>query len=1109
MDYFKSIGVYPTTELVKLNTELFTGQFISSIILSHIDITNDINSLTQQSNFRSLSSEFHPTTFQSLFHLIERLTPSTNNLLNQILTICIKLFTTHLQLLLNIRSHINLSEYASNDHLNKWFLHFSTLACNESFPQIAKEASKAFLTILNIQSSSSIAEKFTIIHRYILENKHPILIEQLCIELNTMETLRSWIIGLDNTNEKTILLEILYSFLELYFHTEVESKLQIEKMLISFQSLMLSTLINQEERKILLFKEMKISSLIIEYLTHIFRKCTKKISPTNDLFNSILLGLCLMTESELFAYEDIQTIFIAVLPLLAEYHLENESNVFISCLIGRICHVLIIGSPQDPLEIKHSDQFKQPIFAGGYILDQTDELLHSNLAAYSQFQLTNEIAEEKELLMSISKNIDDGARLISKLKSAAKGKQRTLPKSIEQQANDACAAVFAVYVKHYRRINLVKSELLRTDENKPYKELLSLYEYANRVQTLFGTIKGQGGDCDELYQQIQIRTLFLLSSVKESDLIPIVKEDLPLGIVNKPVKKGFDFQRQCSRWSKARHVLKLLKNLFQACIRFKKLMREKKQFTEEKYDSESKLNRALDQFIYGDRYQSSGAMKDEEEQMQIEVVEKCLQQQQKRAMIRLITYRFIQTFIQNLKSKNPNPDTLSIYVPYLRNADPEWSYFDHIEASNNQLKRAISTTYYSIIKLILPLTSQSNHLAQNLFYLLSLSYEPIELYHQMIEPLFLAFVSINQPSNSHPSLQLLFIAFNWFRLYVFQLCEYIEMEKLRQTNNPISQQEQRLVFNTLILNEIKENLSVDSEVEKRNSLKDISLGWFLQANESIKSNELYVNQHLAFLLRSIRFYKNVVSICGTMDYLQVLLDIYHHHQSNITDLLVIKLLRSLIPYTLDDIDGISRNLIEKFLSETLNTISEEKTSVEIQAELIDMYRIIMSIDSSWRAAATDLVLHSINSYLNVSSIETNDRNQINQLSASLSILGGSIESYRLGSLVKIDMNDEGALALMIEIDQTEKPYVIQYFETNQIESVSTDKLRLECAVLPPNSNDSILDTLGDFIQIDTSKNDTLIFSQLKRRSLSVLYHLLTNKRSIEIFMNKPYASVFG
>ncbi|CAF4120895.1 unnamed protein product, partial [Rotaria sp. Silwood1] len=71
IDYLKSNGTYPNIELLNLNEELFTGQFLSSIILSHIDIENQINSLTKQTNLSSISCEFHPNTFKYLFNIIE------------------------------------------------------------------------------------------------------------------------------------------------------------------------------------------------------------------------------------------------------------------------------------------------------------------------------------------------------------------------------------------------------------------------------------------------------------------------------------------------------------------------------------------------------------------------------------------------------------------------------------------------------------------------------------------------------------------------------------------------------------------------------------------------------------------------------------------------------------------------------------------------------------------------------------------------------------------------------------------------------------------------------------------------------------------------------
>jgi hypothetical protein len=54
-----------------------------------------------------------------------------------------------------------------------------------------------------------------------------------------------------------------------------------------------------------------------------------------------------------------------------------------------------------------------------------------------------------------------------------------------------------------------------------------------------------------------MKTLFLLLSVKESDLIEIIKGDLP----SITPKKEFKLQQQRSRWSKAKDVIKLLQKI--------------------------------------------------------------------------------------------------------------------------------------------------------------------------------------------------------------------------------------------------------------------------------------------------------------------------------------------------------------------------------------------------------------------------------------------------------------------------------------------------------------------------------------------------------------------
>ena len=208
-------------------------------------------------------------------------------------------------------------------------------------------------------------------------------------------------------------------------------------------------------------------------------------------------------------------------------------------------------------------------------------------------------------------------------------------------------------------------------------------------------------------------------------------------------------------------------------------------------------------------------------ELEIDELQKCLSRQHERAIIRLITYRFIKIFIQNtlnLQNNNRSLTILSICLPYLRNMDLEWSYLNNIQASHDQLKEDMSKNYYSIVKLGLPSSLQSRILVQNIFYLLNLSYESIDISHlQFVEKLFISFVSCVQNPEQVISLDLKLTAFNWFRLFILKLCKTIETENLRGTSNQILQQQQVLLFNILILNElkslkqIKETLPIHSE----------------------------------------------------------------------------------------------------------------------------------------------------------------------------------------------------------------------------------------------------------------------------------------------------------
>ena len=110
-----------------------------------------------------------------------------------------------------------------------------------------------------------------------------------------------------------------------------------------------------------------------------------------------------MTNSDVFPYEIIQPIFLSILPGLVDYYLLDFNPQW------RISQILIIGSPYDCLEQKHSNQFKLPIFLCGCILNKTDELP-------------------------------------TKLRILTKINERILQKSIEEQVNHASACLFAFFI---------------------------------------------------------------------------------------------------------------------------------------------------------------------------------------------------------------------------------------------------------------------------------------------------------------------------------------------------------------------------------------------------------------------------------------------------------------------------------------------------------------------------------------------------------------------------------------------------------------------------------------------------------------------------------------
>ncbi|CAF0744045.1 unnamed protein product [Didymodactylos carnosus] len=1129
-----------------------------------------------------MSFEFHPNTFKQLFHIIQQLTVTTAEELNanlvQILIICLRLFTTHLKFLCAVtpnlhrdllatnedmkktvtvqssasNKEINLSEFATNDELRTWFDTLLMLACSRDGKQqqtvISREASKALIHVLD-KYVPTFTDKLSFIHKYIFENKHPILIEQLITELNTNATLLSWIEVLcdndDNKLEKRAAFNILYSFTDIYLNSSSDMTTQrIQQVLQMFQQLVFVRFLQRQE--------LSTSSLIIKYITHILSHSIDKRAIVNDLLNSILVGLYLMTEIEKqFSLATIQPIFTAILPLTAEFVLQNTANKEMAennlhynyWLLGKMSHVLMVGPPQDPLEVKYLDKLKSPLFAGGcerittqnnqYLLD----LFESNITVYSQFNIVDhrqQLSSDHEFLMSVYNNTDQGAQLISKMRMYVKDKQRLLQKSIEQQANGACAALFAVYIKHYRRINLAKYELSRTIDQKPHSKLLSIFEYANRVQTLFATTRGQGGDCNELYEQIKIKTQFLLTSVKESHLIPIVSEET---MTNIEEENGLKLKRQSSRRKIEKHAFRLLRHMLQACIRLKKLILTKKKAIEQKQDNESVLNRAIDTYVYG------GLSKDGKKLESDELVQ-CMSRQDERAIIRLITYRFIHTFIEkvfNIDDKNRSLTLLAICLPHLRCTNVEWSYLENISATNIQLKDEIGKVYYLIIKTILFYLLQSTIAQQmisvrTMFSLLNLSYKSTDIYYlhncKFLEALFTPFVSSVEISDRTISLGAKLIGYNWFRLYVLKLCENFEIEEWKDKNNLVLEQKQEIVFHQLILNQLKglkQLSSIDTEDKvvksaecRKDSFNNAAIGWFIKApaKNDLSSKfevELCTNQWLMLLLRCAHLYEHVRSLCATVDFIEELLYIYQNSENQATILLALKVLRKLILFLPESTDGTSRTLMKSLLTDILFSIGDNLSSYrmtrDIVTELIYIYRAITSFKSSC-----------------LKSFESVERNQLNNVLASLCVLGGYVQPFCLGTVVQVyvgdEINAETQLAVIIDIDTNARnlgtpdalPYLVQYSETNKTEWVIADKLRVDIDVLPPNllalpiadeSIHSLFDALAYFIQIDISTKESLVLLQLKRRSIAALYRLLTSKKLVDIFMQKPYASIIA
>ncbi|CAF5096042.1 unnamed protein product, partial [Rotaria sp. Silwood1] len=663
--HLTSIGAYPIARLRKLNKKEFTGQFISYCIFLHIDFHNRINGeqrFNSSSFENSVSFEFHFDIIEQLFDIIKQLTNASDTKLNHILVICLRLFKVHLKYLFtltNLSSSMPfvseiINSLISNDNFKLWFdtllkLIFET---NEK-SDVCTQASECLIQLLD-SKLFSFTDKLSFTYQNLIKNKSSILTKQLLIELNSNSTLFKWIEMLSNDKiDNSIAYNILFLYLNIHFQSSNDNLQKFQQIIFMQLSPSTSTLANK-------------------YISHVFNN-------TNDpsFLNPILTGLAFLTE-KYFNFPTIQSIITNALPIVEEYLFRTSHNLhYISWLLATMNSTLIIGPQNDSLELEYFDKLQSPLFAGG-----SEKLSIENNSNISQSNVINRIesnysleqtSSDQEFLMLIYNSIDQDEKLISKMKSFLKNKYIPLQKSIEKQAHHSCVILFSVYLKFYPRINLARYELTQNDDKKPHRKLLSLFEYTTHVFNLFSKTKGQDGNCNELYEQIKTNSLFLLKSIKESDLIPLVEYQTKVKLI-----------RQYSKRKVKEYNIRLIGNTFLACRKFKKLILSKRKLNEIKQKNEYILRRSIEDFIFN------------EKKFNIDKFLQCLSKQNQRALSRLIA--------------KPNMD---------------WTYLENISSINIQLKENIAKNYYLIIEKSLELLNYD----ETLFYLINLSYQLSDIYY--------------------------------------------------------------------------------------------------------------------------------------------------------------------------------------------------------------------------------------------------------------------------------------------------------------------------------------------------------------------------------------------
>ncbi|CAF4137115.1 unnamed protein product, partial [Rotaria sp. Silwood2] len=186
---------------------------------------------------------------------------------------------------------------------------------------------------------------------------------------------------------------------------------------------------------------------------------------------------------------------------------------------------------------------------------------------------------------------------------------------------------------------------------------------------------------------------------------------------------------------------------------------------------------------------------------------------------------------------------------------------------------------------------------------MKIHYESIDFFYiqnvPFVETFFKLFVSFIHPVVI-VSLDMKFMAYNWFRMFILELCENLHIEQLNRNSldnykcHRLLQKRLSSIFNTLILTELKQlrisrQTSIPSEECLNSSLQNAALGWFLATGKKSSSTttdhlsstaaiDLCITQLLMLLLRCIHFYDHIRSICATTDYIQELLNIFHNNQ---------------------------------------------------------------------------------------------------------------------------------------------------------------------------------------------------------------------------------------